>query len=188
MISHELIKKTRSYRRFDPERRISLEEIREMIESARCSGSASNRQRIRFTLVNDKATCDKIFPNVAFAGYLKEWAGPTPSERPMAYIVMMCREDEIDTSLAIDMGIAAQSILITATEMGLGGCMIRSFKKASIEKILNKTGYNAAFVIALGAPSERVYLTEAKNGDTKYFRDENDDHAVPKLSLDELII
>ena len=57
MISHELIKKTRSYRRFDSERSISLEEIREMIESARCSGSASNRQRIRFMLVNDKATC-----------------------------------------------------------------------------------------------------------------------------------
>lgn len=187
MIS-ELIKKTRSYRRFDKNRAVTAEEMREMIESARCSGSAANRQRIRFALVNDKATCDKIFPNVAFAGYLKEWAGPAPDERPTAYIVMMCRDSEIDVSLAMDMGIAAQSILLTATEMGLGGCMIRSFKKSKIEAILKKCGYNAAFVIALGAPTENVYLTSVKDGDIKYFRDENDDHAVPKYSLDEIII
>lgn len=187
MIS-ELIKKTRSYRRFDAKREVSVDELREMVEAARCSGSAANRQRIRFALVNDKATCDKIFPNVAFAGYLKEWAGPTPTERPMAYIIMMCKDDEIDISLAMDMGIAAQSILLTATEMGLGGCMIRSFKKAKIEAILGKCGYNAAFVIALGSPAEKVYLTSVRDGDIKYFRDENDDHAVPKYSLDELII
>ena len=187
MIS-ELIKKTRSYRRFDAKRAVTVEELREMVEAARCSGSAANRQRIRFVLVNDKPTCDKIFPNVAFAGYLKEWAGPTETERPMAYIVMMCKENEIDTGLAMDMGIAAQSILLTATEMGLGGCMIKSFKKAKIEDVLGRCGYNAAFVIALGAPTEKVYLTSVKDGDIKYFRDENDDHVVPKFSLDELII
>ncbi len=187
MIS-ELIKKTRSYRRFDKNREVTKEELYEMVESARCSGSAANRQRIRFVLVNDKATCDEIFPNVAFAGYLKEWSGPSLTERPMAYIVMMCTESEIDVSLAMDMGIAAQSILLTATELGLGGCMIRSFKKSKIEAILNRNGYNAAFVIALGAPTENVYLTDVRDGDIKYFRDENDHHAVPKFSLDELII
>ena len=94
----------------------------------------------------------------------------------------------VDTSLAIDMGIAAQSILLTATELGLGGCMIRSFKRSEIDAILKKDGYNSAFVIALGKPTEKVYLTDVVDGDIKYFRDENDDHAVPKLSLDELII
>lgn len=184
----ELVLKTRSYRRFDAERKISSEELREMIDSARLSGSAANRQRIRFVLVNDKETCDKLFGNVAWAGYLKEWSGPTESERPTAYIVMMCKEQNIDTSLAIDMGIYAEAILLTATEMGLGGCMIRSFKKSVIEAILGREGYNAAFVIALGKPAERVYITDVKDGDIKYYRDENDDHAVPKYSLDELII
>ncbi len=187
MIS-ELIKNTRSFRRFDANRIITENELCQMIESARCSGSAANRQRIRFALINDKETCDSMFENVAFAGYLKAWSGPAEIERPTAYIVMLCKEENIDTSLAIDMGIAAQSILLTATEMGLGGCMIRSFKKAEIDKILCKEGYNSAFVIALGKPTERVYLTDVKDGDIKYFRDENDDHAVPKLSLKELII
>ena len=184
----KLIKETRSYRRFDTKREITMSELRAMVESARCSGSAANRQRIRFALVCDKPTCDEMFSNVAFAGYLKEWAGPTESERPTAYIVMMCKEENVDVNLAIDMGIAAQSILLTATEMGLGGCMIRSFKKDAFDKILAKDGYHTAFVICFGKPTEKVYLTEVKDGDIKYFRDENDDHAVPKLSLDEIII
>lgn len=184
----KLIRETRSFRRFDAKREITMSELRAMIESARCSGSAANRQRIRFALVCDKPTCDELFSNVAFAGYLKEWAGPTESERPTAYIVMMSKDETVDINLAIDMGIAAQSILLTATEMGLGGCMIRSFKKDAFDRILNKDGYNTAFVIALGKPTERVYLTEVKDGDIKYFRDANDDHAVPKFSLDELII
>ncbi len=184
----ELIKATRSYRRFDAERAITDEELRAMIESARCSGSTANRQRIRFAFVNTKPVCDELFFNVAFAGYLKEWSGPAESERPTAYIIMMCKEETLDVNLGIDMGIAAQSILLTATEMGLGGCMIRSFKKEAFDKLLAKDGYNTAFVIALGKPDERVYLTDVKNGNIKYYRDENDDHAVPKLSLDDLII
>ena len=48
--------------------------------------------------------------------------------------------------------------------------------------------YRSALVIALGKPTEKVYITEVKDGDIKYFRDENDNHAVPKYSLDELII
>jgi nitroreductase len=184
----DLVLKTRSYRRFDSGRPVTAEELYAMVDAARLSGSAANRQRIRFVLVNDKETCDAIFNNVAFAGYLKDWGGPAESERPTAYAVMMCKESEIDTSLAIDMGIAAEAMLLTATEFGLGGCMIRSFKKAEIENILKREGYNAAFVIALGKPRERVYITDVKDGDIKYYRDENDDHAVPKLSLSELII
>ena len=183
----DLIRANRSFRRFDCERRIERKELCKMIEGARCSASAANLQRIRYALVTEKEKCDKIFANVAFAGYLKSWGGPSETERPTAYIVMMT-EKEPDINVAIDAGIAAQSILLIAREMGYGGCMLRSFKKDEVEQILCKDGYCTLMIIALGKPCERVYLTEAKNKDIKYFRDENDDHAVPKLSLDELII
>ena len=148
---------------------------------------AHTRNMHAFALINDEKTVERVFPTLAFAGYLKDWGGPLPLERPVAYLVLMT-EKTPDVNLAIDMGIAAQSILLTATEMGLGGCMIRSFKKAVFDSILKKDGYNSAFVIALGKPTERVYLTDVVDGDIKYFRDENDDHAVPKLSLKDLII
>lgn len=184
----ELIKKNRSYRRFDSSVEISREELYKMVDAARCSASTANRQRIRFALVNDREVCDSLFPAIKLAGYLKEWAGPKETERPTAYIALMHKEESIDTNLAIDMGIAAQSILLTATEMGYGGCMIRSFNADTFDKILDKGEYKTALVIILGKPSERAYITSVKDGDIKYFRDERDDHAVPKYALEELIL
>ncbi|MBO7304716.1 MAG: nitroreductase family protein [Clostridia bacterium] len=185
---HELIVKNRSYRRFDGAVKITDTELYDMVDAARCSASAANRQRVRFVLVNTKGECDKIFPTLKLAAYLTDWAGPGENERPTAYIALMCKEEKLDTPLAIDIGIAAQSILLRATEMGFGGCMIWSFDKDTVTSLLNKDGYIPTLIIALGKPTERAYLTDVKDGNIKYFRDENDDHAVPKLSLDELII
>ena len=101
MIS-ELITKCRSYRRFDSERKISREELLMMVDAARRSASTANLQRLRFALVNDKEDTDKIFENLAFAGYLKEWKGPKCEERPTAYIIMMT-EKTPDVNMGIDM-------------------------------------------------------------------------------------
>lgn len=185
MIS-ELIIKNRSYRRFH-QTEITRAELKKMVTGARNSASAANLQRIRYLIVNDRETVSEIFPTLMFAGYLKEWGGPLPSERPTAYIVLMT-EKTPDVNLAIDIGIAAQSMLLVGAEMGIGGCMIRSFKREELSSVIKVDGYSPELVIALGHPSERVYITDAENGDIKYYRDGRDDHAVPKLSLDELII
>jgi len=182
-----LIIKNRSYRRFSQERRPTAEELSEMINSARCASSAANLQRLRFALITDNQVCCEIFHTLAFAGYLKEWQGPLPEERPTAYIVILTAK-EPDINVGIDMGIAAEAILLTGCEMGFGGCMFRSFKREVLNSILSKEGYSPELVIALGVPSEHVYITDAKDGDIKYYRDKNDAHAVPKLSLSELII
>ena len=184
---YDLILKNRSYRRFRQARKIKTEELRFLIESARVTGSAANLQRIRYLLVNEENQCLEVFKTLSFAGYLKDWGGPKDGERPSAYIVLMT-EKEPDTNLAIDIGLAAQSILLTAREMGLGGCMFRSFKSEKLIPVLNKSPYIPSLVIALGEPSEDVYIVDSENGEIKYYRDENDRHAVPKLSLDELIL
>ena len=183
----ELITNNRSYRRFNSERELSREELISMIDSARLSPSAANRQRARFILVNSKEECDKIFPLLSFAGYLTEWGGPRENERPRAYVLILT-ENEPDTNLAIDIGIYAQSILLTATEMGLGGCMFRSFKRDELSKLFPSETYHTELVIALGEPTETVYITDVKDGDIKYYRDENDAHVVPKRTLGELIL
>ncbi|MBQ8880285.1 MAG: nitroreductase family protein [Clostridia bacterium] len=185
MIS-ELIKVNRSYRRFE-QKAVDTELLRNCIESARCSASAANRQRIRFVVVNDSETSARIFDCLRFAAFLKNWSGPAPSERPAAYIIMMTANTP-DTVTAIDMGIAAQSILLTAMENGVGGCIFRSYDREKLDGILSRQGYSSEMVIALGYPSEKAVIVDPIDGDLKYYRDENDVHCVPKLSLDELII
>jgi nitroreductase len=89
----------------------------------------------------------------------------------------------------VDPGIAAQSIMLGASEKGLGGCMIGSIKRKDLQNDLKIPDiYEILLVLALGKPAENVFLEDMKDGDVKYWRDDNDNHHVPKRSLDELIL
>ena len=182
----ELIKKNRSYRRFDSSRPLSRELVCSFVEGARYVASAANLQRLRFTVVCEKEKCDGLFPSLKFAGYLKEWGGPSESERPTAYVIISSSH-ELDNILAVDVGIAAEAITLLACEAGVGGCMFKSYTADVVKSFIPSEEQKPHLVIALGYPAEKVYITDVVSGDVKYYRDENDDHFVPKLSLDELI-
>lgn len=178
----------RSYRRFDESRQVTTEELHEMIDAARLSASARNAQPLKYFLANTKETNDKIFPALAWAGYLTDWPGPEPGERPSGYIIQL-HDTTIPGKYFCDDGIAAQSILLTAVDKGLGGCIIASVKKEQLSQDLDLPGHLEIIqVIALGKPAEKVVIEEMKAGDIKYWRDENDVHHVPKRPLEELII
>jgi nitroreductase len=153
------------------------------------SASGANRQPLKFVLSCDPQTNALIFPNLGWAAYLKDWPGPQEGQRPSAYVVILL-DKTISASAGCDHGIAAQSMLLGATEMGLGGCMIGSVKKAELSETLAiPSQYEILLVLALGKPKETVVLEAVgPDGDTKYWRDEAGLHHVPKRSLRELII
>jgi hypothetical protein len=66
------------------------------------------------------------------------------------------------------------------------------FSKRSQAKLMELLGipdqYQIINVIALGKPIEKVVIDEIKDGDFKYWRDENGVHHVPKRTVDELIL
>jgi len=78
---------------------------------------------LKYILSSDPEKNVLIFPCLAWAGYLKDWAGPEEGERPSAYIVIL-GDTELSKFFAWDLGIAAQSILLGAIEKGLGGCHV----------------------------------------------------------------
>lgn len=188
MIS-DLITKCRSYRRFYQDITISTSDLYEMIDNARLSASARNAQSLKYIIVNDIETNSRIFQYLAWAGYLKDWAGPAEGERPSAYIIQL-NDIEISTNYFCDHGIAAQSILLTAVEKGFGGCIIANVMRDKLKIELNIPSHLEIIqVFALGKPKEQVVIDPMNpNGDIKYWRDENQVHHVPKRNLEELIV
>jgi len=184
----DLILKNRSYRRFYQSEKISQDQLREWIDLARNSASVRNAQSMKYILSTDELLNAQIFEQLAWAGYLTTWKGPEEGERPSAYIVLL-NDTLISGNYFCDDGIVLQSILLGATEAGFGGCIIHSVNRNKLREILNLSDqYEILYVLALGKPKETVVLDEIKDGDIKYWRDENQVHHVPKRSLDEIIL
>ena len=74
--------------------------------------------------------------------------------------------------------------------MGLGGCMFAAINIKKIKKALNIAEHlEPKLVLALGKPVEEIQIDEiGKDGDIKYWRDENRVHHVPKRRVEELIV
>ncbi len=184
----QLIEKTRTYRRFDEKHEITGETLVSLVDLARLSASGANRQPLKYVLVTEPAMRADVYSCLAWAGYLTTWEGPDPGERPTAYIVIL-GDKEISDSFGVDHGIAAQSIMLGASEAGLGGCIIASVKKEKLRAVLNiPKDLEVLLVLALGKPVEKVVLETIANNDVKYWRDEKRVHHVPKRTLDEIIL
>ena len=185
----DLVLKNRSYRRFHEEAPVDLGTLRELVDLARLSASAANMQPLRYMLSCDAQRNAEIFDCLAWAAYLKDWPGPEAGERPSAYIVML-EDTRISHPLHIDHGIAAQSILLGATDRGLGGCMLGAIDKPRLRKALEiPAHYEILLVLALGKPRETVVVDAVgADGDIKYWRDSAGVHHVPKRRLDDIIV
>jgi nitroreductase len=186
---HDLVIKSRSYRRFYQDVPISQETLLELVDLARLSPSARNAQPLRFILSCEPEKNALIFKHLAWAGYLKGWGGPVEGERPAGYILIL-GDTEVSPTFGCDHGIAAQSMLLGAVEKGLGGCILGSIQRPALQVALHiPERYELLLAVALGKPKETVVLENVgTDGDTKYWRDESEVHHVPKWTLDELIL
>ncbi len=177
----ELVRKNRSYRRFDQARPIAIETLWELADLGRYCASAMNAQPLRYALVADKDACAKVFDCLAWAGYLPEWPGPSEGERPTGYVILLAH-GKTGAWTRCDLGIAAQTVMLGAAERGLGGCMIGSVKKDQLAEILGLgPDESIELVLALGTPVEDVTVEDMGPQDEfKYWRDERGGHHVPK--------
>ncbi len=185
----ELIRKTRSFRRFKENDPIPGKIIEDLVDLARICPSAANRQPLKYRILTSPGDCQKLFPSLHWAAYLKEWPGPAEGERPTAYILIML-DTQITKEAGIDTGIAAQTILAGAVEKGYGGCMFGAIKREAIRQDFSIPEHlELPLVIALGKPAETIVLEETGNdGSIQYYRDSSDIHHVPKRPIAEVLL
>ena len=185
----DLVYRNRSYRRFYQEIPIECDTLKELVGFTCYCASAANLQPLKYILSCDPEKNATIFQYLAWAAYLKDWQGPPEGERPSGYIIVL-GDTTITKSFGCDHGIASQTILLGATEKGLGGCMIGSVKRRELRRALSIPEHlEIMLVIALGSPKETVVIeTVEAGGNIRYWRDGQDVHHVPKRSLEEVIV
>lgn len=185
----DLVVKNRSIRRFYQDQSVDTQTLRELVDLGRLSASGTNRQPLKYILVNTPERNAAVFACLAWARNLPNWPGPAEGERPAAYAIMLC-DKEIAAATGQDHGIAAQSMLLGAAERGLGGCMIGNIQRDKLRQALAiPERYDILLVVAIGRPKEKVVLDDLEPGQpSAYWRDEQGVHHVPKRRLDDIIL
>ena len=188
MIS-ELVKANRSCRRFYEDHQVELKTLEELVDLARLSASAANLQPLKYILACQPDVNAEIFSCLAWAGYLKDWPGPDPGERPSGYIVIL-GDTTISKEFGVDQGIAGQSMLLGAREKGLAGCMIASINRKDLRPMLNiESHLKILLVLAIGKPKEEVVIESVgPDGSIVYWRDAEAVHHLPKRALKDIIV
>lgn len=175
----------RSIRRFK-QIPIPLEFLKKLVNAARLAPSGANLQPLEYIVINDQKLCDKIFPALRWAGYIKpEWK-PDKEERPTAYIVILVKKG-ISQFSDIDVGLAAENIMILAYSYGIGSCMLGNIDRDFLRDILNiPPEYHIHSVIALGFPAEKSVAEDAEDS-IRYWRDKDGVMHVPKRKLENIL-
>lgn len=181
-----LMRRNRSYRGYDKQYVVHRRQLEAIVRVNTLLASGMNAQRLRFRLVTKGEDADKVLRLVKMGAALKELHLPLPGTEPESFIIVCATAGESPV-LDIDLGISAQSMLLKAVELGLGGLIIRNFDAAALREALSLP-LDPLLVIAIGKPSETVQLvTVGQNDSLSYYRKDGI-HFVPKLSIDELTI
>ena len=182
---NKLLRRNRSYRGYDSKFVVRDDQLRSIIETATLCPSARNQQVLRFRpVLSDEAA--KVLKHIRLGGALPELHLPFEGTEPNAFVVV-CSTVEDSHYVSVDLGIVAQSMLLQAAEMGLGGICIGAFDHAEIKEVL-ALPYDPLLVIAIGRPAERIELVEVNEGDSLTYYRKDGVHYVPKIKVDDLIL
>lgn len=184
---NELVHKTRCTRRFKQNVKISKKELEEIVDLTRITSSAKNMQPLKYVIVTDEKLVDTLSKTAKWAAHLTSW-NQSETEQPSAFIIMV-NDTTIDGFAMVDAGICLQTIMLGARAKGYAGCAMASIDKEICKKEFSLNDMCEPILgIALGVEDETVHLVDVKNNDTNYYRNDKDEHCVPKRTLDEVLI
>ncbi|WP_104125890.1 nitroreductase family protein [Cryobacterium sp. Y57] len=137
------------------DRPVPLEELTQIIEVARWTGSARNRQPWRFIAVCDKEHLEKLGALGAYAQHL--------ASAPCALVLLSANNGFQDTEF--DLGKVSQTVILTATALGLGSCLATIYPETNVTKAATllrvENGWRPHHAISLGYPGAPMTGTRA---------------------------
>lgn len=184
----ELLRTRRTYRRFE-QKPIEQEIIDEILEAARLASSAANKQPLSYIVVKEPDKVADVFVYTKWAGYLPPELGqPKENERPVLFIAVVGNVD-IYKNYDTDAGLAISNMTLAAWNHGIGSCIIGACDKPKLSEIFGLTeNQQLHTVVAFGYPSHSSRIVDLdKDGDCKYYLDNNKNYVVPKRKLQDIV-
>jgi nitroreductase len=144
------INRRRSVRAYKSDE-VEEEKLKKILEAARLSPSASNRQEWKFIVVRDKEAKKKL----SKAAFGQSFIGEAPT------VIVACGTESKammacgQPAHTVDVSIACAFMILQAYELGLGTCWIGAFKEDEVKKILQiPESVRVVTMIPLGYPDE----------------------------------
>ncbi|MBQ0159237.1 MAG: nitroreductase family protein [Bacteroidales bacterium] len=182
----ELLLRNRSQRGYLKDYVVKREELERIVGVCSRIPSARNQQVLRFRLVTRDTGAEHVLNNIKLGAALPELHLPFPGTEPEAFIVVMSTVEE-NKMVDIDLGIALQSMLLKAVEMGLNGLVIGAFNPDAVSRELNLP-YRPLMIVAIGKGIERIELTPIAPEDSHAYYRTDGVHYVPKVAAKDLIV
>lgn len=184
----ELLKTRRTYRRFE-QKAISDEILEDMLTAVRYASSAANKQPISYVVVRNPEKVKEVFDLTKWAGYFPNDTGrPKAGEEPVLFIGIVENLDISKNYADTDAGLAISNLTLAAWSHGVGSCMIGACNKPKLSEMFGLTeDQQLHTVVAFGYPSHKSYIEDVKDGEIKYYLDENQDYVVPKRKLEDMV-
>lgn len=135
-----------SVRTFEPEP-VPSHLVERIVDVARWTGSARNRQPWRFLAVNDRPTLARIGSLGAYAQHV--------ASAPCALMLLSADNGFRDTEF--DLGRVAQSVALAASALGLGACLASIYPDENVAvaaRVLGvDTGWLPRHALSIGYPA-----------------------------------
>jgi len=151
----EAIAKRRSIRAYknEPLPEGSLQKI---LEAARMSPTAGNRQEYKFIVVKDEETRKALVPicnNQAFVG-------------EAAVVIVGCATNPSRRYSAVDVAIALDHMTLAAVALGLGTCWIGAFSEEKVKELLDiPEGVTVWCLLPIGVPAAESAVRPRKTAE-----------------------
>lgn len=149
----DAIRAKRMVRRFDP-RPLPAEAVERIVDAGRHAGSSKNLQRWDFIVVRDREQLQALSKVGDYAGHL---AGATIA---IALVTPDPRANGQPLSIMWDLGLAAENMVLTAWELGIGSCPATVYDQALARSLL---GYPddrwCEYLLSFGYPADDDELT-----------------------------
>ena len=179
-----LLAKNRSTRGFDTSFKVRKDQLVSLVEAARLAPTAMNQQVLRYRLVTEEEA-HLLLPHIRMGAALPELKLPLEGTEPNAFVVI-CTDKE-SRYVDMDMGIATQTMLLRAVEMGLNGICIAAFDHEAVREALHLP-LAPQLILAIGRSAEHIEVVDIEEGESTTYYRKNGTHFVPKFKVEDLII